>query len=149
MTRRRAARAPLQKTQAAGAQRAGAGAGRYLLCQMAGALRRVEDLVVKHREVERQAQPDRVRRCQVHQSDVLRPGQAPGSGTSGWAPRKRPKASVPAGTAGFPPRQLAGPRLGRLVRQQRVLGSVLAVGAGLELGQVAVVVALHFQVKHL
>lgn len=37
--------------------------------------------------------------------------------------------------------------LGGLVGQQGVLGGLLAVGAGLELGQVAVVVALHLQVE--
>ena len=39
--------------------------------------------------------------------------------------------------------------LRRLVGQQRVLGRVLAVGARLELGQVAVVVALHLEVEDL
>lgn len=39
--------------------------------------------------------------------------------------------------------------LSGLVREKGVLGGILAVGAALELGQVAVVVALHFQVEHL
>ena len=37
----------------------------------------------------------------------------------------------------------------RLVGQQSVLSSVLAVGATLELSQVAVIVALHLEVKYL
>jgi hypothetical protein len=69
---------------------------------VARALGRVEDLVVEDREVEREPEPDRVRRREVDERDVLR----------------------------------------GLVREQRVLGGLLAVGAGLELGQVAVVVAL-------
>ena len=44
----------------------------HLLGQVAGALGRVEDLVVKHAEVERQAQADGVGRGQVHQGNVLR-----------------------------------------------------------------------------
>lgn len=38
---------------------------------------------------------------------------------------------------------------GRLVGDERVLGGLLALGAGGELGQVPVVVALHFVVEHL
>jgi hypothetical protein len=41
------------------------------------------------------------------------------------------------------------PHLRCLVRQQRVLRGLLAVGARLELGEVAVVVALHLEVEHL
>lgn len=36
-----------------------------------------------------------------------------------------------------------------LVSQQRVLGCVLAVAAGLELCQITVIITLHLQVKHL
>lgn len=43
----------------------------YLLRQVAGTLRRVEDLVVEDREVESETQPDGVGRSQVHQGDVL------------------------------------------------------------------------------
>ena len=39
--------------------------------------------------------------------------------------------------------------LGSLVCLQRVLSGLLAVAAGLELGQIAVIVALHLQVEHL
>ena len=41
------------------------------------------------------------------------------------------------------------PHLRSLVGQQGVLRGVLSVRAGLELGEVAVVVTLHLQVKHL
>lgn len=37
---------------------------------------------------------------------------------------------------------------GGLVRDERILGGVLAVGAGGELGQITVVVTLHFVVEH-
>jgi hypothetical protein len=43
----------------------------HLLGQVAGALWRVEDLIIEHREVERQAQPDGVCGRQVNQGDVL------------------------------------------------------------------------------
>ncbi len=39
--------------------------------------------------------------------------------------------------------------LGSLVSLQGVFSSLLAVGAGLKLGEVAMVVALHLQVEHL
>ena len=42
-----------------------------------------------------------------------------------------------------------GQYLGGLVREQSVLSRVLSISAGLELGQIAVVVTLHLQVKDL
>mmetsp|Transcript_2923 Transcript_2923/g.5010 ORF Transcript_2923/g.5010 Transcript_2923/m.5010 type:complete len:233 (+) Transcript_2923:722-1420(+) len=80
-----------------------------LLCQMAGTLGRVEDLVIEDTEVKGQTQADGVRWWQVHKSDVLC----------------------------------------CLVGKQRVLGCLFAICTGLELGQVAVVVALHLQVEDL
>lgn len=52
----------------------------HLLGQVASALWRVENLVVEHAEVERQAQADGVRGRQVHQRDVLH-------GSVGWQQR--------------------------------------------------------------
>ena len=43
----------------------------YLLGKVAGPLWRVKDLVVEHREVEGQAQPDGVGRGEINQRDVL------------------------------------------------------------------------------
>eukprot|EP00983_Pelagomonas_calceolata_P040360 1137578-Pelagomonas_calceolata.AAC.3 len=54
--------------------------------------------------------------------------------------------TAPGRSAHAPP---PAAHLRSLVRQQRVLCGLLAVGTGLELSQVAVVVALHLQVEHL
>mmetsp|Transcript_25836 Transcript_25836/g.65743 ORF Transcript_25836/g.65743 Transcript_25836/m.65743 type:complete len:259 (-) Transcript_25836:40-816(-) len=80
-----------------------------LLGQVAGAIGRVEDLVVEDGEVERQAEADGVGGGEVGEGNVL----------------------------------------SRLVRDERVLGRLLAAGAGSELGEVAPVVSLHLVVEHL
>ena len=131
--------------------------GLHLLGQVAGALWGVQDLIVEDGEVEGQAQADGVCGCQVHQSDVLQqvklfchlrlhatvgPGKADKTGTS-------------TKLMEFTGRRVAGAwtrlmvHLSSLVSLQGVLRSLLAVGAGLELGQVTMVVALHLQVEHL
>ncbi len=62
----------------------------------------------------------------------------------------RAQRPLPSARARFS-RLHAAPRshLGCLVGEQRVLGGLLAVGPRLELGEVAVVVALHLEVEHL
>ena len=57
-------------------QEPGQGLDRHLLGEVARPLRRVEDLIVEDREIEGQAEPDRVRRRKVNQSDVLRAAHA-------------------------------------------------------------------------
>lgn len=80
-----------------------------LLGEGAGAVGRVEDLVVEDGEVEREAQPDGMGRRQL----------------------------------------LHGYVLSGLVGCEGGVGGVLALGGGLELGEVAVVVALHLEVEDL
>lgn len=43
----------------------------YLFGQMAGVLRRVENLIIEYRKVKCKPEPNGVRRGQIHQGDVL------------------------------------------------------------------------------